>query len=286
MLSHHCSDFVQANLVGQNRKLQQKRTIASNMQQAQQLQKEQAICEQLHEQYEQQQLILHNDIQRIVSLMQQKRDSSSGEQATDCAADTATRKRSVDQIEGVEPLHKKPSGIEYCLSIKDKKEGVETDLLSVESEAASSNPSDTVPSKCISSLIPFMSVSDIENHLESLVCVGQLTPRHISRKCLPLVKRLINHEHGWVFKDAVDPVELGIPDYFDIIKNPMDLTLVANKLEEGAYKDVASFERDTKLVFENAIQFNGEDSAVGVMALELLEIFDADLKSTMKGECA
>jgi E1A/CREB-binding protein len=100
------------------------------------------------------------------------------------------------------------------------------------------------------------------------------------------VKRLINHEHGWVFKDAVDPVELGIPDYFDIIKNPMDLTLVANKLEEGAYKDVASFERDTKLVFENAIQFNGEDSAVGVMALELLEIFDADLKSTMKGECA
>ena len=64
----------------------------------------------------------------------------------------------------------------------------------------------------------------------------------------------------------------------------MDLTLVANKLEDGAYKDLASFERDTKLVFENAIKFNGEDSAVGVMAVELLEIFDADLKNVLKGE--
>jgi E1A/CREB-binding protein len=98
------------------------------------------------------------------------------------------------------------------------------------------------------------------------------------------VKKLINHDHGWVFKEAVDPIELGIPDYFEIVKEPMDLTLVANKLEDGAYKDMASFERDTKLVFENAILFNGEDSDVGAMAKELLGIFAADVKNAMKGE--
>lgn len=30
-----------------------------------------------------------------------------------------------------------------------------------------------------------------------------------------------------LFKDPVDPVALGIPDYFKIIKNPMDLTTLS-----------------------------------------------------------
>ena len=63
----------------------------------------------------------------------------------------------------------------------------------------------------------------------------------------------------------------------------MDLTLVKNKLEDGAYKEIAPFERDTKLVFENAILFNGEDSDVGAMAKELLDIFNAGLQE-IKGK--
>ena len=50
-------------------------------------------------------------------------------------------------------------------------------------------------------------------------------------------------------------------------------TLVKNKLEDGAYNDIVSFERDVKLVFENAILFNGKDSDVGRMAAELMNIF-------------
>ena len=104
-------------------------------------------------------------------------------------------------------------------------------------------------------------------------------PLSISQQYLPLVKKLITHEHGWVFKDAVDPIELGIPHYFKIIKRPMDLTLVTKKLEDGAYTDITSFELDTKLVFENAILFNGEDSDVGLMAKELLNILSEDLNA-------
>mmetsp|Transcript_33222 Transcript_33222/g.70790 ORF Transcript_33222/g.70790 Transcript_33222/m.70790 type:complete len:228 (+) Transcript_33222:289-972(+) len=150
--------------------------------------------------------------------------------------------------------------------------------------AAPSPPGGGAAAGAGSSLIPSMPVPVVERHLDSLASPGQLTPRHIARKCLPLVKKLINHEDGWVFKDAVDPVELGIPDYFDIVEYPMDLTLVANKLEDGAYKDIASFEKDTKLVFENAILFNGEDSDVGSMAKGMLDTFATDLKNTLKGE--
>ncbi len=34
---------------------------------------------------------------------------------------------------------------------------------------------------------------------------------------------LMSHEYGWVFSSPVDPIQLNIPDYFDVIKNPMDL---------------------------------------------------------------
>lgn len=103
-------------------------------------------------------------------------------------------------------------------------------------------------------------------------------PLSVAEQCLPILMKLINHEHGWVFKDPVDPVELGIPDYFDIVKHPMDLNLVMKKLECGSYTDIKSFERDTKLVFTNAILFNGDESDVGCMAKELLDILVVDLK--------
>lgn len=62
----------------------------------------------------------------------------------------------------------------------------------------------------------------------------------------------------------------------------MDLTLVMNRLGDGAYNDITSFEHDTKLVFENAILFNGVDSDVGAMAKELLDLFADDMKSALK----
>ena len=64
----------------------------------------------------------------------------------------------------------------------------------------------------------------------------------------------------------------------------MDLTLVSKKLGDGAYHDVASFESDTKLVFENAILFNGEDSQMAGIAKGMMEIFTADLQNAWKGE--
>lgn len=105
-------------------------------------------------------------------------------------------------------------------------------------------------------------------------------PLSVAEQCLPILKKLIYHEHGWVFKDPVDPVELGIPDYFDIVKHPMDLNLVMKKL--GSYTDIKSFERDTKLVFTNAILFNGDESDVGCMAKELLDILVVDLNAIRK----
>jgi hypothetical protein len=43
------------------------------------------------------------------------------------------------------------------------------------------------------------------------------------KKCQAILKAVKGHKHAWIFAEPVDPVKLNIPDYFTIIKKPMDL---------------------------------------------------------------
>ena len=67
----------------------------------------------------------------------------------------------------------------------------------------------------------------------------------------------------WKIKDAaifhrpVDPIELNIPDYFTIIKNPMDFSTIKKKLYGGLYINFNEFDEDLKQVFYNCIIYNG-----------------------------
>jgi hypothetical protein len=133
------------------------------------------------------------------------------------------------------------------------------------------------------SLVSSMPKGDAEQHLESLHKGLHLTSRTITHKCLPIVQQLINDPFGWVFRDAVDPVVFGLPDYFEVVKNPMHLLLVKKKLENAVYTDMASFERDVKLVFENAILYNGEESEVGQLANTMMTIFEKEYKKVCEG---
>lgn len=53
------------------------------------------------------------------------------------------------------------------------------------------------------------------------------------------------------FNLPVDPDKLGIPQYREIIKQPMDLGTVKGKLEGGFYSGVEALEADIYLVFDN-----------------------------------
>ncbi|KAL7549416.1 hypothetical protein ACHAWF_012686 [Thalassiosira exigua] len=347
----------QANLSGQRQKLQQQLVATSNPQQAQQLQNQQMILQQLKDQFEHQQSILQSEIQRHSMALQRqeqqqqqqqqqqhelsnqhqlpmsgsappsgsggaqalvstnlgsqtgqeksvpgptptlpqqvfagaasakalKRSSGDVSVSGGHAPDDASRPQKKSKVENSDTSGQKDTGTSQKSLQENLAERGTVGISDTHAGAAKKGEAAPTSEKGASPLIPSMHTQAIEQHFDSLVNTCQLTPRHIARKCLPLVKKLINHEHGWVFKDAVDPFELGIPEYFNIVDHPMDLTLVANKLEDGVYKDVGAFERDTKLVFENAILFNGEDSDVGAMAKELLDIFDADLKNATKG---
>jgi len=89
-----------------------------------------------------------------------------------------------------------------------------------------------------------------------------------------VLKNLMKHRHAWVFNEPVDPVKLGIPQYFEIIKHPMDLGTVKKRLDRGYYTDVSQFAQDVRLVFNNAQQFNKPETDVHKMAGIVREVFE------------
>ena len=72
----------------------------------------------------------------------------------------------------------------------------------------------------------------------------------------------------------MDPIALGIPHYFDIIKTPMDFGTINNKLNTSIYSHVQEFINDVELVFNNAMTFNPPDSPVFRAAKSLLNYFE------------
>jgi hypothetical protein len=77
----------------------------------------------------------------------------------------------------------------------------------------------------------------------------------------------------------VDPDALHIPEYRDIIENPMDLTTIKLKLEGGNYGNIDEFIEDVNLVWDNAMKFNHEGSEIYEHAMTLKNLFQ---KITMR----
>ena len=131
------------------------------------------------------------------------------------------------------------------------------------------------------SLVGSFTVKDLEVHLQSLERTHQLPPAILKTKCLEVLKGLQIHQHGWVFNTPVDPVQLGLPDYFDVIKKPMDLGTIQKRLEKGDYHSVDAFKADVYLTFNNAMTYNEPASVVHDMAKELKSKFQSDMKKFM-----
>lgn len=155
------------------------------------------------------------------------------------------------------------------------------DKTRVKSEKPTGKPSTPSKSNVDRSLLKSFTVKELETHLASLNRQTQLPPAKLKSKCQEVLKGLQSHQHGWVFNIPVDPEDLGLPDYFDIIKKPMDLGTISKKLDSGAYHSIEDFAADTNLTFDNAMTYNEEGSVVYDMAKELKVKFEADYKKLM-----
>lgn len=89
------------------------------------------------------------------------------------------------------------------------------------------------------------------------------------QKGLKVVDVVWNKKVSHIFREPVKPTATFAPDYFQIVKHPMDLGTVRNKLRNAEYLSVKEFEVDVNRIWDNAILYNGSNSDVGKLALEL-----------------
>ncbi|KAG5447699.1 Bromodomain testis-specific protein [Clonorchis sinensis] len=76
------------------------------------------------------------------------------------------------------------------------------------------------------------------------------------------------------FIKPVDARSMGLHDYHNIVKKPMDLHTVKVKLDSGQYHTRSDFAEDVRLIFTNCYKYNGESSDVGKIGKVLSGIFE------------
>merc|ERR1711871_1526383 len=115
----------------------------------------------------------------------------------------------------------------------------------------------------------------IQKHLNGLGegVVNNKSSTEVKAICMPIIEGLLKHHSGHIFAQPVDPVQYNLPDYFDIIKNPMDLGSIKKRLEKvggvDPYRDIKQVAADVSLVFDNAILYYPKEHDIHKVAIQL-----------------
>lgn len=95
----------------------------------------------------------------------------------------------------------------------------------------------------------------------------------LKKQCQSVMNKICSRSISQVFYYPIDPIQDNCPNYFDIVKNPMDLGTIRRNLRNNKYTSVAEWKRDMELVWSNSILYNTEDSTIGLMALDLQKYY-------------
>ncbi|KAH7587819.1 Bromodomain [Nakaseomyces glabratus] len=91
-----------------------------------------------------------------------------------------------------------------------------------------------------------------------------------------ILVELQNHAAAWPFLRPVNKEE--VPDYYEFIKEPMDLSTMELKLENNKYEKMEEFIYDARLVCNNCRLYNGENTSYYKYANRLEKFFNNKVK--------
>uniref|UniRef100_A0A158R694 SMB domain-containing protein n=1 Tax=Syphacia muris TaxID=451379 RepID=A0A158R694_9BILA len=122
--------------------------------------------------------------------------------------------------------------------------------------------------------------TDSNNTLSNVTISGPSSsslPIVLTRKDYDLIGQLLSmlteQQASWPFKEKTD--EKVFPDYYETIKNPIDLSVIGNKIERLQYQRLDEFLADIKQMFENARLYHPKASAIFRCANTLERLFDS-----------
>lgn len=124
---------------------------------------------------------------------------------------------------------------------------------------------------------------DEPEELETLEGGSTLLTDWTYRKLISCAKAVValkdaskNRRISEIFLDKPDPATF--PDYYELIDKPVAINDILRKCRAKMYSNVTEFRADWKLMFENAVKFNGDGSWVVEDATSLQKELDRVLK--------
>ncbi|XP_063056601.1 bromodomain testis-specific protein isoform X4 [Engraulis encrasicolus] len=88
-----------------------------------------------------------------------------------------------------------------------------------------------------------------------------------------VVRSLWKHQFSWPFRYPVDAVQLKLPDYYTIIKKPMDLNTIKKRLDNNYYWKAMECLEDFNTMFTNCYLYNRPGDDIVHMAQSLEKFF-------------
>ncbi|XP_056401374.1 bromodomain adjacent to zinc finger domain protein 1A [Hyla sarda] len=94
---------------------------------------------------------------------------------------------------------------------------------------------------------------------------------HELSACEQLVVELVRHDDSWPFMKLVSKIQ--VPDYFEIIKRPIALNIIREKVNKCEYKSAYEFLADVELMFSNCFEYNPVNSNEAKAGVRLQAFF-------------
>uniref|UniRef100_A0A8C8EZY8 Bromodomain adjacent to zinc finger domain protein 1A n=1 Tax=Oncorhynchus tshawytscha TaxID=74940 RepID=A0A8C8EZY8_ONCTS len=101
---------------------------------------------------------------------------------------------------------------------------------------------------------------------------------HELSACEQLTVELVRHEDSWPFMKLVSRTQ--VPDYFDIIKKPIALSTIREKVNNCAYKTASKLRFcffDVELMFANCLQYNPQHTNEAKAGTRLQAFFNSEI---------
>ncbi|CAD8161559.1 unnamed protein product [Paramecium pentaurelia] len=94
--------------------------------------------------------------------------------------------------------------------------------------------------------------------------------------CQQIIDTMRKHKSAWPFLDPVNKDD--VPDYYDVITDPIDIKTIEKKLQSNQYTSKDLFIKDVKRIFTNCRNYNQPDTIYYKCANELERSIDDYLK--------
>lgn len=103
-------------------------------------------------------------------------------------------------------------------------------------------------------------------------------PQQVKEACLEIMDKVMKRPCAALFLEPVDPDRDGAPNYYMVVKKPVDLGTIRRRLENDEYQSVAAWNREMNLIWGNAEKFNGRESFLCTIAMEIRRNFEKEFR--------